>query len=309
MRLILVFLVIVSALACFCGTISADRASIFVVGQDVESIKDYYSSFGDYSARGKVRFPDGIMAYTAINDVRGLADPVDQGAGVNCVDHLLREYPGIKVVQIGLYIKFMLKEIVSGELDGNIDKIGEWIKGSGKHVYLRIGYEFDNPENEYDPQQYVAAYRYIVDRLHKTNVTNVDFVWHTMAWQDRDQPVYDPLKWYPGDHYVDWLGISFFDAERHEERDIAAELARKIHKPLMIAESSPFSQNTVEQKLAWMKSLFEFINKNDVKFLSYINVDWDRLPLFENKKWGDARLQNSPVLMQEWLRHIGSYSR
>ena len=75
----------------------------------------------------------------------------------------------------------------------------------------------------------------------------------------------------------------------------------------MIAESSPFKQYTIEEKLQWIKKLFNYIKNNDVKFLSYINVNWDSLPLFEAQKWGDARLQKSPVLMKEWLNQVKQF--
>lgn len=285
----------------------AGHSPIFVVGQDVQSIKDYFSSLKRFSGTKGAHYPDGFMSYTAINDLRGLFDPVDQGAGVNYTDDLISTYPQCQVIQIGLYMRYMLKEVVGGGLDGNIIKLGRWIKNSKKDVYLRIGYEFDNPENDYDSKEYVLAYRYIVNKLREMDIPNLYFVWHTIAWKDKDWSGYNPLKWYPGDQYVDWVGISFFDSKRDEERNEAAELARKIGKPLMIAESSPFNQYTDEGKLQWIKKLFEYSKKNNVKFLSYINVNWDEIPLFKANNYGDARLQNKPVLMKEWLKQVEEF--
>ncbi len=295
---------------CFFASISygdtgvIDHNTIFVVGQDVQSINDFFSSLKKFPGIRDIHYPDGFMAYTAINDLRGLSEPVDQGAGINFTDELIRKYPKCQVIQIGLYLRYMLKEIVGGGLDQNIIQLGQWIKNSKKDVYLRIGYEFDNPENDYDPQEYIQAYRYIVDKLRKMDIPNVYFVWHTIAWRDKDWLAYDPLKWYPGNQYVDWVGISFFDSQRVEERDAVAELARKINKPLMIAESSPFFQDTDKEKLQWIKKLFNYLKNNDVRFLSYINVNWDDLTMFKTMKWGDARLQRSPIIMTKWLKQI-----
>jgi hypothetical protein len=277
---------------------------LLVIGQDSKSISDFFTALEPFVAAGDISFPDGIMAYTAISDLRGLSEPVDHGAGVNYVDELLKKYPTIQIVQLGLYMRYALDDIARGLLDNNIDELSQWIERSGKQVYLRIGYEFDNPENDYDPQQYILAYRRIVNRLRKNGLTNVYFVWHTIAWKDKDWPAYQPLQWYPGDEYVDWIGISFFDAARTTERNIATELARDKNKPLMIAESSPFNQYTVESKVAWLQSLFNYVNANNVRFISYINVNWDALPMFSTEKWGDARLQNDPILMDELLKHI-----
>jgi beta-mannanase len=139
------------------------------------------------------------------------------------------------------------------------------------------------------------------------DIPNVHFVWHTIAWRDKDWPAYNPLRWYPGDQYVDWVGISFFDSQRDEERNEAAVLARRLNKPLMIAESSPFNRYTEEEKLQWVKKLFEYIRKNNVTYLSYINVNWDELPMFKAYKYGDARLQKEAVVMKEWLRQIEQF--
>ena len=284
-----------------------DAWPTFLIGQDVQSIDDFLAALKTSPSVKDIHYPNGIMAYTAINDVRGLSESVDHGAGVNFVDESLQKYPVSQVVQIGLYMKFMLKEVVSGGLDDNITKMGRWIKNCNQRVYLRIGYEFDNPDNEYDPEEYIHAYRYVVDHLRKMDIPNVYFVWHTIAWRDPSWPIFDPMKWFPGDDYVDWVGISFFDSQRDEERETTAELARKLKKPLMIAESSPFNQYTVEGKLQWIRKLFKYIHDSDVQFLSYINVNWDVFPLFESQKWGDARLENSPPLMAEWLKQIEQY--
>ena len=156
---------------------------------------------------------------------------------------------------------------------------------SKKDVYLRIGYEFDNPDNEYNPEDYVKAYRHIVNFLKSMQVTNVHYVWHSIAWRADDWPEYHLDKWYPGDECVDWVALSFFDAQREKERNILTEFAHRKGKPLMIAESSPFNQYTVEQKLLWIKKLFEYIRYSGVRFLSYINVNWDNLDMFKNEKW------------------------
>ncbi len=292
------FLVILSPFA------YADGPPIFVIGQEVQSIHDYMEA-----TKRNADQPDGFMVYTAINDIRGLWEPVDQGAGINYADQLLKEYPKISVIQIGLYMRYMLKETLNGSFDKTIDQLGEWIKKTDKQVYLRIGYEFDNLENQYNPEDYKQAYRYIVDRLRSRDISNIDFVWHTIAWRDKDWPAYDPLKWYPGDEYIDWVGISFFDSKQDKERIKAAEIAHQINKPLMIAESSPFFQYTNDEKLEWMNKLFEYMKTYRVNFLSYINVNWDHLPMFKNQKWGDSRLQIEPVIMSKWLEEIKEFKR
>lgn len=303
-----IFIVGLLLISSLCHARETDK-NIFVVGQDTKSIADYCSYLKEYYGNKNDYLPDGFMVYTAINDPQGLWEPVDQGAGRNYADELIHTYPKAQIIQIGLYMRYMLREVVKGGLDQNIIQLGQWVKNSKKEVYLRVGYEFDNPENGYDPQEYVQAYRYIVEKLRSMDISNIHFVWHSIAWRDKDWPVTDPFKWYPGDQYVDWVGISFFDSQRDEERNAMAELARKIKKPLMIAESSPFKKYTQEEKLSWIKKLFEYIKNNDVKLLSYINVNWDELPMFKKEKWGDSRLERDRDLIKAWLREVEQFHK
>ncbi|RYY86789.1 hypothetical protein EON63_05220, partial [archaeon] len=59
-----------------------------------------------------------------------------------------------------------LEEVVSGQLDANIDTLGTYINASYPHAfYLRIGYEFDSLENNYDAEMYKMAFQRIVTRI------------------------------------------------------------------------------------------------------------------------------------------------
>ena len=106
-------------------------------------------------------------------------------------------------------------------------------------IFLRIGYEFDGPWNAYDSSRYINGYRYIVDMMRSLNVTNVAYVWQSATWGANPQN--QMLNWYPGDDYVDWVGLSFFffdnnfNAPQFEE---LLSIARSRNKPVMMAETS-----------------------------------------------------------------------
>ena len=117
---------------------------------------------------------------------------------------------------------------------------------SPRNMYLRVGYEFDGSWNHYEPNQYKAAYKYMVDRLRNNGVTNIKFVWQacTYVYNYENRPLMD---WYPGDNYVDYVGLSFFfyaegpkDGSNNSPfLDEALGIARSKNKPVMMAEVSP----------------------------------------------------------------------
>jgi len=170
--------------------------TILIVGQDLDTINAYVKSTGNV--------PGGTMFYTSIQDMKGLDGPNEYGSGPEDAQALLKDYPN-SVVQIGLYMVDALNNTVAGKHDDNLRKLAQWTKNANRPVYLRIGYEFDNQDNHYNPQQYQQAFRYVVDFLRKQGVTNAAFVWHSDCWGEKSNDYW--MKWYPGDDYVDWFGM------------------------------------------------------------------------------------------------------
>jgi len=265
---------------------------LLFVGQDIDTIGAYIESTGV--------IPAGFMGYTSIQHAEGIYEPADEGAGTQYLEHLAKRYPDT-LMQIGLYMVGALDGILEGHADGSIDFIGGWIKGFGRPVYLRVGYEFDYPGNGYEPDKYIEAYRHIVERLRAGGVENVAYVWHSYA-SKTERPVMD---WYPGDAYVDWFGISFF-GKPNSYMDDMAELAAEHNKPLMIAESAPhgIGAQIPEAWEAWFKEFFDFVSNKNVKAVCYINMNWDACQMWEAEGWGDSRIQADDLIKKEWLKEI-----
>lgn len=271
-----------------------DGKVLLIVGQDKTSIDAYVNAINIV--------PGGTMVYTSVQNTEGLAAPYDGGGGLHHGQYLVDQYPNT-VIQVGLWMVDALGDVSSGALDGNIDAIGAWIKNSGRPVFLRIGYEFDYPANHYGPAAYVQAYRHIVDRLRNNNVANVAFVWHSYA----NLPEHPLSDWYPGDDYVDWVGMSVFGPPNVYMTQLA-DLARQHQKPLMIAEATPFGTGTLQGDTSWTNwfaPFFQFVADNGVKAVSYIDYDWESYPMFQGQGWGDARVQANDIVKGRWLQEIG----
>lgn len=267
---------------------------LLIVGQDSLTIEKYLEEV-------KI-IPGGFMVYTSITSMDGL-DYIsnDYGSGTSHADELIKKYPNT-VIQIGLYMVNSLEDTYLGCYDCNIDKLAAWAKKVKVPIYLRIGYEFDGPHNHYDPDEYKKAYCYLVDKLRSAKVDNIAYVWHVHAHSIRS--LLD--NWYPGDEYVDWVGISYF--RQHENyMKPAIQFAKKHHKPVMIAEGTPQAMGTNYGEKSWkrwFKPLFEFVDTYDIKAISYINSYWDQMPMWENYGWGDARIEADPYVKGCWLKKI-----
>ena len=125
------------------------------------------------------------------------------------------------------------------------------------------------------------------------------------------------MAWYPGDSYVDWVGVSFFpgwddasEGSAGAARNELWQISMSQHKPFMIAESGPKAkfQPSLGQA-AWTgfyAGMFSFIAAHNVKLLSYINANWEAQPLWAGQGWGDTRVQTNPYVLGQWQSTIAS---
>ncbi|CAJ1961557.1 unnamed protein product [Cylindrotheca closterium] len=314
------------------------------IGQDFFSIEEYLlsqynASLEDNSMRPLSSFdPAATMFYTDIQELRGLAEPVDYGSGIEYADALQEAFPK-SGIQIGLWLNGTAgcEDIVDGALDLQIKEMyKELQKLHVPKVFLRVGYEFDNPWFGYssDPLVYQQAFQYLVQACEvQLSIPGchrvVSFVWHSWA-----APKVAPLAdFYPGDKYVDWVGVSIFQqlypwANEKANGDFAGgtlaqvqevlDFARDHDKPIMIAESTPFGGMFFENQPPvdfddkddmdiwdlWFQPTLDLIEEYDIGMWSYINCDWNSQPMWAGVGFGDTRISSVPKVMANWRQRV-----
>lgn len=277
---------------------------LLILGQDLGAIGggDFPNNDGYVDHIDPI--PAGFTTYTSLSSLQGLTEPTNYGAGDVCAQNIL-DNPDFSetVLSIGLYLVGQLDDINKGKLDENIDRFSEWINRLNRPVFLRIGYEFNLPQNKYDAISYKTAFRYIVERMRRNAVHNVAFVWQSEGSGTKNQLE----KWYPGDAYVDWLGYSHF----HNKGEGILQMGREKSKPVMIAEATPQGyvlkgKNGDEAWDEWFAPLFQHVedNKDVIQALCYINVNWDSQPMWKGQGWGDSRVQENNFVQSNWLDEL-----
>ena len=304
---------------------------LLFVGQELEAVgavAGYEDGYLNHFPK-----PAGWTSYTNINPGEASFGRIQEGLdglwethdwGDNDYNAMLQhndpDYANMALA-IGLQFVNHEEKVADGTHDAYIDRLGDFLLSLGKRpVFLRIAYEFDgDPWNHYDREMTVVAYKRIVDRLRAKGVENTAYVWQSTGFISGQEHL---EGWYPGDDYVDWCGVSFFNRWKEIEM---FEFARKKGKPVFIAEATPTISDyggklyglTKETQLsnaeqadeAWEKWFLPFFkaveqNKDVVKAVHYINCHWDSHPMwYENPtfKGVDARLQLSEKLRQLWL--------
>lgn len=101
-----------------------------------------------------------------------------------------------------------LKAIAEGQFDAYIDKWAQEAAKLNVPFFLRLGHEMNDPyrypwgPQNNPPEDFVAAWKHVVDRFKANGAYNVLWLWSP-------HPAYPPFDvYYPGDDYADWIGIS-----------------------------------------------------------------------------------------------------
>lgn len=278
-----------------------------------------------------IPIPAGFTTYTSTSFTGIAADKIDYGAG-DVSAQMVVDHPMLPqgMLAIGFYMVDQTAAIAKGDFDENIREMCQWIMDQNVPVLLRIGYEFNPAWTHYDPVEYIAAYRHIVDIFRDMGCSNCAFVWQSDGGLDVDDIDGDGLeddldgdglvgddldadhllKWYPGDDYVDWLGYSHFDGTGVG----ILEIARKRKKPVFVAEATPVDieldeisgEEAWEQ---WFQPFFEYIdaNRDVIKAISYINVDWPSQAMWVNDPfwmYTDSRIQANDYVRYKWMETI-----
>lgn len=278
--------------------------TLLIMGQTLEDIKTYSGRFADQPV------PAGWSAYWGIPGIDGVMENSSGEHGaVQNHQHLVDRYPDT-VLHSALWMVGMwdvLKNTVDGEYDPVIKEYSRWAKTVDRPIYLRIGYEFDGAHNQMEPDEYVKAYRRIVDIMRAEGVTNVAYIWHSYA-----APTYKgyPLAdWYPGDEYVDWVGISLFGhmyaAELNAEGDAVFKFARDHSKPVIVSEASPIhgiERGEIDVWNSWFVNFLSLSYRRNVKAIAFINANWEAVSITGISEWKDARLQNNSEVHRAWFR-------
>ena len=282
--------------------------TLLIMGQTVERIEEYMDHFSDRP------IPGGWSAYWGVTESKGIKSTFKNETG-SSQNHqmLVKKFPNT-VVQSALWMvgKWEIaKRAGNGQYDKVIKKYCKWAKKAKRPIYLRIGYEFDGPHNAFEPKEYVRAYRYIVDLMRREGVENVAFVWHSYASPPyKGYPVAD---WYPGDDYVDWVGISVFGhsyagTDFGPDCDNVLEFAKQHKKPVMIAEANPIQgidKDNTDAWDDWFVNFFSFTYQKNIKAISFINENWPALTIPGISEWKDGRLSNNAKVVEAWFMETG----
>ena len=181
-----------------------------------------------------------------------------------------------------------LTNIISGNLDGYITKWTRQAKVFAWPLFVVPLHEmngdwyswcgYNNGATLEATEKFKKAWVHIIDIFHREGASNVAFVW-APNWEDWPKDDWNNFRnYYPGDEYVDWVGVDFYNYNGEHPEDMLHPIYDEYSnsKPIMICECA--ASNNYGDKAEWIKTLFLQLEYNfpKVRAFAWFNVNKER---------------------------------
>lgn len=185
-----------------------------------------------------------------------------------------------------------IDEVNSGKADDCLLRFGKRAAAFGKRFLLRIYHEFNGGWTHWSGtgQPFIQAWRRTVMKIRDRGATNVGFLWSP------DQGLRQQAKdSYPGDDWVDWVGISLYNwnnpnsysCPTHPGWCEFGEIADDVNdsstlydayakrKPFITAETATVEDSIPGRKGQWSRNARDEIRARlvDLRAITYFDVD------------------------------------
>ena len=175
----------------------------------------------------------------------------------------------VPYVQMDPVPNIELWDIANGLYDTQLRASAQGAKDFGKPIIIGFAHEFNKSNSPFygDPAAYIAAWRHTHRLFAQVGATNVQWLWPPNYKSDRpDDPVSDYNLYYPGDDYVDWIGVYGFNWGSDLSRgpgwvwfdylfdEFLWNTACRYDKPLMVGPTG--SVEGTGSKTAWIADTY-----------------------------------------------------
>jgi hypothetical protein len=204
---------------------------------------------------------------------------------------------------------FPLRRIAAGDYDGYVRSAARAAAAWGHPILLRFAHEMNGTWYPWSrgrggntPRVYKAAWRHVVRIFRAEGAGNVSWVWAPNVNNGGRFPF---ARFYPGDRWVDWVGLDGFNWGKNGEWDSFTEifatsynaLAHLTSRPIIITETA--SNQHGGDKAAWVTSA---LRREIPRFSRIRAVVW----FSEGFNGVDARVNSSSASLRAFRAAIAS---
>lgn len=219
----------------------------------------------------------------------------------------------IPLMTMGLGEGMTLKDITDGSQDAVIKNWAQEAKAWGKPFLFAPWWEMNGTWYAWGRSpEFIAAWRHFHDLVVGQGATNVTWAWVVNSiWSD---PESNPSPYYPGDEYVDWVGLDSYNWGRNPAQpgrwtspdqtltptlDVLREVAPS--KPVAIVEDA--STEYGGNKTDWIREMLTQYLPHHPEIGAYLWFDWN-FP--KNGIHSDWPIESSAPAQQEFRQGVQS---
>ncbi|RZU54111.1 glycosyl hydrolase family 26 [Krasilnikovia cinnamomea] len=161
-----------------------------------------------------------------------------------------------------------LSKITSGARDHHIAKMARLMADMKRPILLRWGWEmngnwfsWDGVHNGKKPSAYIKAWRRMHRIFRQQGATNVAWVW-APNWNSGPDVSWNKFHhYYPGDAYVDWVGVSGYNFSKESPKRLFSPIVKAYgkRKPIMLAETAAIGHGS-HTKARWIRKLSKYVS-------------------------------------------------
>ncbi|MFE9692479.1 glycoside hydrolase family 26 protein [Micromonospora sp. NPDC005806] len=204
---------------------------------------------------------------------------------------------------------YRLAHITRGDFDSYLRSWAVGIRSLGYPVAIRFAHEMNGDwypwcelVNGNRPGDYVRAWRHVHDVFRKAGATNVIWVWSANVRWSHSTPKLS--TYYPGDAYVDWLGVSgyygtgVYTSYRSFDaifKKTITEIRTFSRKPMVITETG--ASDATRRKAEWVRETFRILPG----YKDIIGLIW-----FEVNKELDWRIVSSAATSKAFAQAVAA---
>ncbi len=202
------------------------------------------------------------------------------------------KYSLIKIIngefdkEIKQWAKDAKKDNIPLLIDFAVEMNGNWFSWSGVNYNNKT---YSDKKYSTGPEIYRDAYRHIINIFRDEDVSHVTWFFHPDIYSNPDEEWNQPKYYYPGDDYIDWIGVSIYGPLNPEENywESFSEILSKRYKiikeisskkPLALLEFGVTDNHPLGNKAEWLNDAFETISQEkylDFKAISYWDETWE----------------------------------
>jgi mannan endo-1,4-beta-mannosidase len=213
------------------------------------------------------------------------------------------QHGAIPLIQIEPY-HVSLAAIAAGKYDAFLSDYASAVRSFKHPVILSFGHEMNGNwyswgHQHASPAAFVAAWRHIVTVFRELGAKNVTWLWTVNIIDLRHDRIPSPAPWWPGNSYVDWVGIDgYYYKSSYAFAPLFGPTIAKVrgftHDPILISETGAAPTAGQPGKIT---NLFA-----GIRSYGLLGFVW-----FDSTNIADYRINNNPAALAAFRQGAKTY--